>query len=55
VHTPPNQAPHLTGAAIMVSRGITLLQVAPAGEPGVRRYQTQCPFLLYHLYREYYA
>ncbi len=29
---PPNQALHLTGAAILVSRGIEVLQAAPAGE-----------------------
>jgi hypothetical protein len=32
--TPPNWALHLTGAAILVSRGIKLLQAAPAGELG---------------------
>jgi hypothetical protein len=31
---PPNHALHLTGAAIMLSRGVTLLQAAPAGELG---------------------
>jgi len=31
---PPNQAVHLTGAAILVSRGIQVLQAAPAGEFG---------------------
>jgi hypothetical protein len=30
----PNQALHLTGAAIPVFRGITVLQAAPAGELG---------------------
>lgn len=29
---PPNQTLHLTGAAILVSCDITLLQAAPAGE-----------------------
>jgi hypothetical protein len=28
----PNQPLHLTGAAILVLRGITVLQAAPAGE-----------------------
>lgn len=28
----PNQALHLTGAALLVSRGITVLQAAMAGE-----------------------
>jgi len=32
--TRPNQALHLTGAAIRVSRGILVLQAAPAGERG---------------------
>jgi hypothetical protein len=31
---PPNQALHLTGAAILVSRGMKVLQAAPAGELG---------------------
>ncbi|MBI1918932.1 MAG: hypothetical protein HYS12_29940 [Planctomycetes bacterium] len=31
---PPPQAMHLTGAAFLVSRGIKLLQAAPAGELG---------------------
>jgi len=30
----PNQALHLTGAAIQVSRGLMSLQAAPAGELG---------------------
>jgi hypothetical protein len=30
----PNQALHLTGAAILVPRGMKSLQVAPAGELG---------------------
>jgi hypothetical protein len=29
---PPNQALHLTGAALLVLRGITMLQAAPACE-----------------------
>jgi len=31
---PPNLALHLTGAVILVSRGIQVLQAAPAGELG---------------------
>ena len=31
---PPNPALHLTGAPNLVSRGMTVLQAAPAGEPG---------------------
>jgi hypothetical protein len=34
VGQPPNQALHLTGAALLVSRGITFLQAALAGELG---------------------
>jgi hypothetical protein len=30
----PNQALHLTGAAMLVSRDTTVLQAAPAGELG---------------------
>jgi len=30
----PNQALHQTGAALLVSRGIPVLQAAPAGELG---------------------
>jgi hypothetical protein len=32
--SPPNQAPHVTGAAILVPRGMKVLQAAPAGELG---------------------
>jgi hypothetical protein len=32
VGSPPNQPLHLTGAAILVLRGATVLQAAPAGE-----------------------
>jgi len=34
MHTRPNHALHLIGSAIMVLRGVTLLQAAPAGELG---------------------